>query len=308
MAAPESSSPFLPAAPCPGRDRGAGLGLLVLALVLGLGGLGLGYWTGRGRVASLTTSPPEVPYRAVVALETHTADGTVHWASGSIVSPDGLILTCAHAVWPAEQSAPPARIVVHMLNEVDQPPAPRYEARVVQLDTALDLAVLRVVADAQGHPVDPASLHLPSLPLGDPEALTLGAPLTVLGYPNIGGTTLTLTQGVVAGFRAQAPYGSRAWIKTTAAVARGSSGGAVLDRSGHLVAVPVQVGAGDGAPVADCRVVVDTNQDGVVDSDDRCIPVGGFLNALRPVSLARRLIDAARAGQVRVPTPWPTPT
>ncbi len=280
----------------------------MLAMALGLGGLGLGYWAARGRTTSPATPPPDAPYRAVVALEAHMTDGTTHWASGSIVSPDGLILTCAHAVWPADQAVPPARIVVHTIDAVDRPPRPRYEARIVQLDVTLDLAVLRVVANAQGQPVDSASLHLPSLPLGDPEALTLGDPLTVLGYPNIGGATLTLTQGVVAGFRGQEPYGPRAWIKTTAAVARGSSGGAVLDRSGHLVAVPVQVGAGEGAPVADCRVLTDTNHDGVVGPDDSCIPVGGFLNALRPVSLAQPLIDAARAGHERVPTPRPTPT
>ena len=48
--------------------------------------------------------------------------------------------------------------------------------------------------------------------------------------------------------------------------------------------------------MADCRRLVDTNGDGMVDEYDSCIPTGGFINALRPINLALSYVDAAKAG------------
>jgi hypothetical protein len=47
----------------------------------------------------------------------------------------------------------------------------------------------------------------------------------------------------------------------------------------------------------DCRPVADTNRDGSVDEADTCVPIGGFINGLRPVNLAAPLIEAARRGE-----------
>lgn len=63
-----------------------------------------------------------------------------------------------------------------------------------------------------------------------------------------------------------------------------------------LLAFPLrhlQAGPGD---VTDCRQIQDTNKDGTVDQNDSCIPIGGFINALRPIELAKPLIQAAQAG------------
>ena len=40
----------------------------------------------------------------------------------------------------------------------------------------------------------------------------------------------------------------------------------------------------------------DTNHDGKLDDKDSCVPIGGFLNGLRPVNLAKSLIETARQG------------
>ncbi|MGB7982752.1 MAG: hypothetical protein WCF36_18380 [Candidatus Nanopelagicales bacterium] len=52
--------------------------------------------------------------------------------------------------------------------------------------------------------------------------------------------------------------------------------------------------AGDHVKTADCRLLIDTNGDGAIDSEDSCIPVGGFINAMRPVNLAESLLDQAK--------------
>ena len=43
----------------------------------------------------------------------------------------------------------------------------------------------------------------------------------------------------------------------------------------------------------------------MIDQNDNCIPVGGFINALRPVNLAKSLIEAARTGIAPRPAPGP---
>lgn len=140
--------------------------------------------------------------------------------------------------------------------------------------------------------------------LGNSDLLQLGDALTVLGYPGIGGDTITLTKGYVGGFTPDDKYGDRAFIKTSAAIAGGNSGGLAANDAGDLVGVPSVAGFGDYSPqadVVDCRSLADTNSDGVIDEKDSCVPVGGFINALRPVNLAIPLIEAAKRGEIAVP-------
>jgi hypothetical protein len=151
--------------------------------------------------------------------------------------------------------------------------------------------VLHLTATVDGAEVGP--LGLPSVPLGDSDQVQLGDPVRILGYPGIGGDTITFTAGSVAGFAGEDGVGDRAWIKTDATVAGGNSGGTALDADGRLVGVPTRGGTGDSGAVADCRVVQDTNGDGRLDEADTCIPIGGFINSLRPVNLARPLLEEA---------------
>ncbi len=248
------------------------------------------------------------PFRAVVqVVALDAADKPLWTGSGSVISPEGLILTNAHIALPDAGEPAPASLLILQAEQEDRPPQPRFYAEVVQADRALDLAILRITRDTAGNPLSPETLNLPYLPLGRAADLRLGDELTILGYPGIGGNTITLTKGEVAGFIEEAPYGPRALIKTTATLAGGNSGGAALNARGELVAVPTRFGV-DADEVVDCRVLVDTNHDGVVDEDDACVPIGGFINALRPVDLAQPLVDAARRGEIAVPTLPPTAT
>jgi hypothetical protein len=156
--------------------------------------------------------------------------------------------------------------------------------------------VIRITRGLDLNPVDPGSLDLPFLRLGDSDSVEVGDELNIFGYPGIGGETVTFTKGVVSGFSLDAAIEGRAWIKTDATIAGGNSGGIAVDEEGVLVAVPTRAGAGGGAEYVDCRPLADTNGDSRIDDADSCIPVGGFINSLRPVRLAAALIEAARLG------------
>ncbi|MGQ9583783.1 MAG: trypsin-like peptidase domain-containing protein [Anaerolineae bacterium] len=237
---------------------------------------------------------------------------TPKWSgSGTFVSADGLILTNCHVALPRALWEDPEfdydLLIVALTIRSDEPPQPTYLAQVVQFDPGLDLAVIRVTHMLDGTPVDPNDLNLPVVPLGDSDALEIGDPLYVFGYPGIGGETITLTSGTVSGFSGEKEVKGRAWIKTDATVAGGNSGGTAVNEQGELVAIPTQGGSGSSKEIVDCRYIADTNGDGVIDENDTCVPMGGFINALRPVNLAKPLIEAAIQGLGPQPLPTPGP-
>lgn len=217
--------------------------------------------------------------------------------SGTIISPDGLILTNAH-VAVGDRFYRADRLTVALTVAEDKPPVPAYLAEVVQADPSLDIAVLRIAYDLSWQRINPTDLDLPYVQLGDSDVLRLGDPITILGYPGIGGETITLTRGEVSGFTAEAGYGNRAFIKTSATIAGGNSGGLATDENNKLIGIPSQVGAGEvSGDIVDCRPLADTNRDGYINQYDICVPTGGFINALRPINLAIPLINAAIQGQ-----------
>jgi hypothetical protein len=102
-------------------------------------------------------------------------------------------------------------------------------ASVVYEDAAWDLALLRL-EDSLGSPIEVAR-KLPSI----------GDPLVIGGFPGVGGNTLTVTTGTVAGFE----LGDLV-IKVDAAVFPGNSGGAALDANGRLVGIPTSLAIAGG--------------------------------------------------------------
>ncbi|MCD6034181.1 MAG: hypothetical protein K0S78_6367 [Thermomicrobiales bacterium] len=162
--------------------------------------------------------------------------------SGTVVSPDGLILTNQHLITPAGVDEKLAELETQLAGEgksadlrVDaerfmiaisdgrQLPDPRYVAQVIAEDSDLDLAVLRIDADERGAPLDPETLDLPVLPLGSSDAVNLGEAVHVFGFPAIGSGSLTYTIGIVSGFLFEEGIDGTAWINTDAVTSGGNS-------------------------------------------------------------------------------------
>ncbi len=227
----------------------------------------------------------------------------IYSGSGTIISSTGLILTNAHVASPASQgdtSSEPDALAIGLMDKEDKPPVFLYFAKVRAVDGYLDLAVIQITTTLDGADVDPNNLNLPFVPVGDSDQLHVGDSIKIFGFPGIGGETITFTTGNVSGFTSEQGLGDRAWIKTDATIAGGNSGGLAANTAGFLIGVPTSASAGTGGNVTDCRVIQDTNGDGIVDSKDTCIPIGGFINGLRPVNLALPLIKASQMGQAYV--------
>lgn len=226
--------------------------------------------------------------------------------SGTIISPDGLVLTNFHVIdmaahrdrfaqWEREAAADGTvlsfkledRGVMILTSPDGGQPEPAYLAEIVSYDKGLDLAVLHVIAALNGETADTQVPTLPYIPIGDSDAMSLADPIDIYAYPQVGGGSLTYTTGVVSGFNFEPGFKGRAWITTDATMSGGSSGGTAVNRRGQLVGVPTQGSA------LDCRPF-DTNNDGQLNADDvGCIPVGGSIGQIRPINLAWPLLEEA---------------
>jgi serine protease Do len=225
----------------------------------------------------------------------------IYHGSGTIISPNGLILTNCHVADPVAMGFPqelnPDALVIDLISTEDKPPISTYIAKVITEDPTLDLATIQIVANLDGSKVNQTSLKLPSVQVGDSDQVKFGDPLFVFGYPGIGGDTITYVTGDVSGFDSQDPVGDRAWIKTDATIAGGNSGGLAANSRGQIIGIPSQVSTGTASQASDCRRIQDTNGDGQIDQNDTCVSTGGFINGIRPVNWAIPLIKAAQSGQ-----------
>lgn len=179
--------------------------------------------------------------RAVVQVQAYDieADQIIGSGSGSIISPDGYVLTNFHVVEGPDGTALEWHAI--LVTDPDAPdllPSFQYWARFIAGDPTYDLAILQIVEYADETPVPPGTVF-PFVTLGDSSDLIPGDPITVVGYPGISGDTVTFTSGIVSGFLGEdLTAGGKQWIKTDAKLARGNSGGAAFNQSGLLIGIP----------------------------------------------------------------------
>lgn len=219
-------------------------------------------------------------------------------SSGTLVSRDGLILSNAHGTVMSE--ACPGDILFVALNvRPGEPPRPTYRASVVQADDGLDLAILRIDAGLDGRTLTPSDLALPFVEIGDSTGVTLDDTVTVVGYPGISDDPATAVSAVIQGFTAEPRGGGRSWLKIRTDAASGDeifgtmSGGGAYNRQGQLVGVPTTAPLGNQVAGTSCQLIQDTNGDNLINPNDRCVPVGGSINALRPSNFAQPLFRSA---------------
>ena len=139
--------------------------------------------------------------------------------SGVIVSPDGTILTNNHVVAGASQV------------KVDLPNKQTYDAKVVGTDVPSDLAVLKIEAE-----------NLPTLPVGNSDAVRVGDVVLAIGNPL--GLRQTVTSGIISAKGRQTGLRDGSFedfLQTDAAINQGNSGGALINVNGELIGINSQI-------------------------------------------------------------------
>ena len=149
--------------------------------------------------------------------------------SGVIIRPDGYIVTNNHVVAGATK-------ITVTLNDNQQ-----YDATVVGTDPVTDVAIIKV--DATG---------LPTIPMGDSDALRLGEWVLAIGSPLGAQLRGTITAGIVSAKGRSMPdysgeFKIESFIQTDAAVNPGNSGGALVNKKGELVGINTAIVSQTGA-------------------------------------------------------------
>ena len=203
--------------------------------------------------------------------------------TGSVFLDDHHVLTNNHIV-ESDDECDIKEIYVETVARIDEAPVRTHKAVVVATDEEADLAILEI------SPITTFSRKL--VPVKVAETLKIGAPITAIGFPAIGGSSVTVTTGEISGF---SNYRGVQWIKSSSSISGGNSGGGAFDSVGGLVGVPTFMGAQGAEKTTDCRAETDTNGDGQIDEDDQCVSMGGFINSLSPGS---RALDLARTNNL----------
>ncbi len=166
--------------------------------------------------------------------------------SGSIVDARGLILTNFHVVGDVQSGQlynEGGWAAIAVTRNPRQPAVPLFWAQVVRGDPNLDLALLRVAEDIDENPLR-GCLTLPTYEVGDSDQVDIGEELAIIGFPGIGGNSVTFTAGRVSGFESDPNSDVVALIKTDAEINPGNSGGSAVADDGSLIGVPTYTSEG----------------------------------------------------------------
>jgi S1-C subfamily serine protease len=175
--------------------------------------------------------------------------------SGTIISSGGLIMTNYH-VWNYDvrvvkdaqkkyayrYSPTMDDMFVFVLdpNNIFKEPRKKYLARYLSGDKNKDVVILKCYYDVEtGQKIQ--NLNLNYMPLGNPFGIEMNSKITIAGYPSIGGSTITVTEGKFLGYYSD----QNCTIKTDAAISYGNSGGAAVFYN-KLFGIPTAVSTQTG--------------------------------------------------------------
>ncbi len=147
--------------------------------------------------------------------------------SGVIIEANGTILTNNHVVNGATQV------------KVDLPDKRTFDAKVIGTDPASDLAVLKIEAN-----------NLPTLPLGDSDAVRVGDVVLAIGNPL--GLRQTVTSGIISAKGRQTGLSDGSFedfLQTDAPINQGNSGGALVNLEGELIGINSQILSPSGGSI-----------------------------------------------------------
>jgi len=215
--------------------------------------------------------------KSIVQVVAQDSGDDCAYGSGSIIIDASYVLTNFHVV-EDDEDCDIDKIFIETIERIDLAPVRTHSAEIFAINEEADLVILKI------KPLSSTGIDL--IPVKIAPEVRLGDELTAIGFPAIGGESVTVTKGEISGF---SNYGGVRWIKSSISISGGNSGGGAFNVNGELVGVPTLMGVPGIDETTDCRPDRDTNGDGEIDSDDECVSMGGFINSLSPGSGAIEL-------------------
>jgi S1-C subfamily serine protease len=210
--------------------------------------------------------------------------------SGTIITRDGSILTNHHVIYDNERKRLHDVFVVGLLRTSDgttELVCAGHPDR-SKLEPELDLALIKCDMDMDGQHWFAGDW--PTAKIDMNQTAVLGERIWIAGYPETHTGMVSLATGEVSGSTREGTEID--YIKTTATITPGNSGGAAVDETGLFIGIPT-------------AYRLRTRFDGMRASD------AGQVGLIRPIQRARHLVDIAQKGwqprHADAPPPPPPP-
>lgn len=190
-------------------------------------------------------------------LVRNNGDGAGHGprprGSAVVVRQDGVVATNFHVVARDKSTELYDEIYLALPDDgvLDLSAPHLHRLKTIIINKDLDLALLNITTTSPGDDARYAGA-LPAIELGDSRGVRELDDLVIIGYPEKGGSTVTVNSGTIEGKDVL-----ENWIKTDARLIHGNSGGAAVNSEGKLIGIPTKV-------VVD-RQPTDRNGDGFPD-------------------------------------------
>lgn len=154
--------------------------------------------------------------------------------SGTIIHPDGYVITNRHVVMKSDGSGVSGTVIVQLSDRRE------LRAKVLGVDSGTDIAVLKV--DARG---------LPYARFADSDKARVGDVVFAIGNPLDAG--MTVTSGIVSALGRAGKQGMglnyEDFVQTDAAINPGNSGGPLLDFEGRILGMNTAIKSKTGGSV-----------------------------------------------------------
>ncbi|MCL4487420.1 MAG: serine protease [Chloroflexi bacterium] len=207
--------------------------------------------TGHLPIASADPTSDELDQAIASTMKVWTLDANmkiIASCTGTVVDPTGYVLTNFHCVGlvsdekdqgkPGTLYNPKGLLAVGPTLDPKKAPVPTYMAKFMAGNYDLDVAVLKIYGMVSQNQKLPDPLPVVPITLADSDQVNIGDYVGVIGYPGVGGNTVTVTDGKIAGFDDENGDGTLDSFKVTASINPGNSGGLAIDGNGKQIGIP----------------------------------------------------------------------
>ena len=176
--------------------------------------------------------------------------------TGSIITPEGLVITNAHLFTQKESSKLLSNISVFLkpdrvTGDHKADLSKGYRGEILAYDLPLDLALIKIVNPDR---------TFQTVPLANSETIDIGEQVYAIGHPEQGGLW-SLTTGVIsARWKNYGGVQGKDLFQTDASINRGNSGGPLLDDQAAMIGINSMIArkAADGLTITDVNFSIRT--------------------------------------------------
>ncbi len=193
------------------------------------------------------------------------------YGSGTLIDSAGVVLTNNHVIenYYDPTTTYDAFEICLTKSNAPQDPICEFTGSFIARDPAKDIALIKMDSlDVRGKKLD-FDFYLP---YDKSENYTVGQDVTVIGYPDTGGRTITYTSGLISGLVKENGIN---YIKTDADISFGNSGGTAVSESGDFIGIPTYIVGSESSevlgylfPLKDALSFITKNKSGDVITDE----------------------------------------